>query len=140
VKSIEVKIRKIDPKAVIPKYAQIGDAGCDLVAVSRGILNNKLVLGTGLAMEIPEGYVGLIFPRSSVFKYNARLSNSVGVIDSKYRGEIKVIFDITGDELYNIGDRVGQIIIIPYPQVTFQEASELSSSERGMGGFGSTGS
>jgi len=97
---------------------------------------------TGLSMEIPEGYVGLLFPRSSISKTTLSLANSVGVIDSGYRGSIMFKFRYLGGKgnwFYNLGDRVGQIIIIPYPTVEFEEVEELSSTERGQGGFGSTG-
>jgi dUTP pyrophosphatase len=93
-------------------------------------------------MEIPKNYVGLIFPRSSVRNKDLILSNCVGVIDSGYRGEIQATFKKTDglDSIkYNIGDRGAQIIILPYPQVNFKEVEELSDTERGSGGFGSTG-
>ena len=102
----------------------------------------KWIVRFGIAMEIPEGYVGLIFPRSSIHKTSMRLTNAVGVIDSGYRGEISAVFDVSGyDEVnfYNVGDRAAQIIIMPYPHVEFEEAEELSSTERGTGGFGSSG-
>jgi dUTP pyrophosphatase len=98
--------------------------------------------GFGIAMEIPKNYVGLIFPRSSVRNKDLILSNCVGVIDSGYRGEIQSTFKKTDglDSIkYNIGDRGAQIIILPYPQVNFKEVEELSDTERGSGGFGSTG-
>ena len=98
--------------------------------------------------EIPKGYVGLVFPRSSIRKTDLSLTNCVGVIDSGYRGEIQATFkkifgknDVRLDELdYNVGDRIAQIMIIPYPSVTFVEVDELSQTDRGEGGFGSTGS
>lgn len=142
---LKVKIKKLHKDAVIPTYALNGDAGLDLTAVSKSIDENScLVYKTGIAMEIPSGYVGLVFPRSSIAKKNFSLSNSVGVIDSNFRGEITFKF-IKGDRPYlyapeyNVGDRIGQIIIIPYPQIEFEEVSELSDSERGNGGYGSTG-
>ena len=135
-----VKLKKMHPKSVIPNYAKIGDAGMDLVITS--IINeNKedITYGFGLSMEIPEGYLGLIFPRSSIRKYDLLLTNSVGVIDSGYRGELQATFKKLGTHLYEIGDRGAQIVILPYPQVEFVEADELSNTERGKGGFGSTG-
>jgi len=98
-------------------------------------------------MEIPKGYVGLVFPRSSIRKTDLSLTNSVGVIDSGYRGELQATFkkvygpnDVRIDQTdYKVGDRIAQIIIIPYPQITFVEVDELSITERGEGGFGSTG-
>lgn len=140
---MRVKVKKLNPSAVVPKYAKSGDAGLDLVATA--ILSNsasQITYGTDLAIEIPDGYVGLIFPRSSIKKYHLELSNSVGVIDSGYRGEIMFTFNKTqgfNSFAYNIGDRIGQILIIPYPQIEFEEVNELSDSERGEGGFGHTG-
>lgn len=140
---LRINIKKLVPEAVIPSYAKPGDAGMDLVATSIGIDEyNNTVYGTGIAIEIPEGYVGLIFPRSSNAKTDLYLTNHVGVIDSGYRGEIMFKFRATRTTFpkeYKVGDRVGQIIILPYPQVAFIETDELSSTERGEGGFGSTG-
>lgn len=143
---MKVNIKKLDEKAIIPKYAEPGDAGMDLTAISKEWDEENKVwsYGTGLAMEIPEGYVGLIFPRSSVFKQDLSLSNNVGVIDSGYRGEISFKFsEITGngfvDKHYNVGDRIGQIIILPYPQIKFMEVEHLTKTSRGSGGYGSTG-
>lgn len=140
---MKVNIKKLHKNAVIPKYSKPGDAGLDLVAtteISRTIY--QVSYGFGLAMEIPEGYVGLIFPRSSIKNYNVELSNSVGVIDSAYRGELQATFNRTTAadwNTYKVGDRVAQIIIMPYPQIEFEEVEELSQTERGTGGFGSTG-
>lgn len=140
---LKINVKKLVPEAVIPSYAKPGDAGMDLVATSIGIDEyNNTVYGTGIAIEIPEGYVGLIFPRSSNAKTDLYLTNHVGVIDSGYRGEIMFKFRSTRTTFpkeYKVGDRVGQIIILPYPQVAFIETDELSSTERGEGGFGSTG-
>ena len=133
---------KLDPGAKIPRYAKIGDAGMDLYAVSQKFDDHgNYVFGTGLAMEIPEGYVGLIFPRSSISKTAHYLRNAVGVIDSGYRGEIMFKFAINthNSPVYEVGERIGQIIIMPYPEVQFEEAFELSKTERGKGGYGSTG-
>ena len=166
-----VNIKKLVPEAVLPLYAKVGDAGMDLVATSVDHSNEYYIeYGTGLAVEIPEGYVGLIFPRSSNSKKDLQLCNSVGVIDSGYRGEIKlryrriinptpkrnfVVTDVQWQEeldsntpiqrikadfsCYGIGDKVGQIIIMPIPFITFIEVQELSETVRGDGGFGSTG-
>jgi len=133
---------KLDASAIVPKYAKPGDAGMDLYAVSQKFDDHgNYVFGTGLAMEIPEGYVGLIFPRSSISKTAHSLRNAVGVIDSGYRGEIMMKFDINthNSPVYDVGDRIAQIIIMPYPQIEFEEVFELADSERGSGGFGSTG-
>jgi dUTP pyrophosphatase len=143
---MKVKIKKIHPDAVIPSYAKSGDAGMDLVATSIiGETLGSITYGLGIALEIPEGFVGLVFPRSSIRKTNLQLSNSVGVIDSGYRGELQATFnkvqgiDNVERENYKVGDRVCQIIIIPYPPIEFNEVNELSNTERGEGGFGSTG-
>ena len=95
---------------------------------------------TGIALEIPSGYVGLLFPRSSVSRTCLSLANSVGVVDSGYRGEIMLKFGCSSTlSCYKVGDRIGQLIIMPYPQVQFEQVEELSDSDRGEGGFGSTG-
>jgi dUTP pyrophosphatase len=140
---MKVRIKKLNETAVIPSYAKDGDAGMDLVA-TRIISNTTFDVsyGTDLAMEIPKGFVGLVFPRSSIRKYELALSNSVGVIDSGYRGELQATFKKTNglDSLaYKVGDRIAQIMIIPHPPIEFNEVAELSDTERGEGGFGSTG-
>lgn len=151
--SITLKVKKVHPDAVIPRYAKPGDAGMDLTAVkAEFVAPRKIKVDFGLQMEIPEGHVGLIFPRSSVQKTFCRLSNSVGVIDSGYRGNVMAVFDIldvcpegedgaliAAEKLYGAGMRCAQIIIMPYPQVSVEEAEELSSTERGAGGYGSSG-
>jgi dUTP pyrophosphatase len=143
---MEVKIKKLNPKAVIPSYAKSGDAGMDLIATE--IISetpSQITYGLGIALEIPEGFVGLVFPRSSIRKTRLQLSNSVGVIDSGYRGELQATFNKITTTIenqkndYKVGDRVCQIMIIPYPPIEFIEADELSNTERGEGGFGSTG-
>lgn len=142
---MNVKIKKLNSNAIIPKYAKPGDAGLDLVATSRtwDEQNNNYIYGTSLAIEIPEGYVGLIFPRSSNRKTCAYLTNHVGVIDSGYRGEIMVTYknrdknDVVPP--YSVGDRIAQLIIIAYPTINLIESDTLSETERGEGGHGSTG-
>lgn len=147
---MKVKIKKLHPDAVIPKYAHDSDAGLDLHCVHRGWDDyGNIVYMTGLAFEIPSGYVGLLFPRSSVCKKELSLTNSVGVIDSGYRGEVMMKFSNTENprepylytegKVYEVGERIGQLIILPYPKIEFEEATELSSSDRGEGGYGSTG-
>lgn len=138
-----VKVKKLSPNAVIPSYSKVGDAGMDLT-ITREIENTTFSVsyGFGIAMEIPKGYVGLVFPRSSVRNTDLLLSNCVGVIDSGYRGEIQATFKKTNglDSIkYKVGERGAQIIILPYPTVYMTEVPELSDSERGEGGFGSTG-
>lgn len=138
-----VKVKKIDLNAVIPSYSKIGDAGMDLT-ITREIENTSFSVsyGFGIAMEIPKGFVGLVFPRSSVRNQDLVLSNCVGVIDSGYRGELQATFKKTNglDSIkYKVGDRGAQIIILPYPTIYMTEVLELSNTERGTGGFGSSG-
>lgn len=165
---MQVKTKIIDKSIQMPtlQYAKDGDAGIDLVATSKTYdEHGNVVYGTNRAFEIPKGYVGLLFPRSSNSKTNLVLTNSVGVLDSGYRGEvmfkfkstirtlsllslIKLAFRVNGNNLfvhneqsnsYEIGDRIGQLIIMPYPSVEFVESDDLSDTDRGSGGYGSTG-
>jgi dUTP pyrophosphatase len=140
---MRVRIKKINPSAVIPTYAKDGDAGMDVIATS--IISEEpfqITYGLGIALEIPTGFVGLVFPRSSIRKTDLSLTNCVGVIDSGYRGELQATFrkhkGVTSTT-YAVGDRVAQIMIIPHPPIEFEVSDELSNTERGEGGFGSTG-
>jgi dUTP pyrophosphatase len=137
--ALNIKIKKVRQEAIIPTKAHTTDAGYDLYASSCRYENGLVCYGTGIAVEIPEGYVGLVFPRSSIANTHLALSNSVGVIDSGYRGEIKAKFRKGGARGYNVGDRIAQLIIIPYPEITFEEVEELAGSDRGEGGYGSSG-
>jgi dUTP pyrophosphatase len=171
---MRAQIKRLVPEAVIPKYMKEDDSGMDLVAVSKKFdEDGNVVYGTGLAMAIPKDHMGLIFPRSSNAKKDLILSNSIGVIDPGYRGEVFLKFKPSGyfaadidsvaagvetdffeyvcfgkespddtDQVsvYNVGDRVGQIIIVPRPFVEWEEVDELSVTERGTGGYGSSGS
>ena len=142
---MKIQFKKLSKEAQKPKFGKPGDAGADLVATSmewRGDL--QIVYGTGLAVEIPEGMVGLVFPRSSVRDKNLSMANSVGVIDSGYRGEIMVTFNVTADDLdfvskYVVGDRIAQLVIMPVPLAQYVEVEELSETSRGTEGHGSTG-
>ncbi len=134
---MNVYLKKLHPNAVIPFYAKDGDAGMDLTATSKESNGIHVTYGTGIAMQIPKGFVGLLFPRSSVYKKQQTLANSVGVIDSGYRGEIKLKFTTSSHE-YKVGERIGQIIIIPHPRINFVQSKTLDESDRGDGGFGST--
>lgn len=142
---MEIKIKKLNDFAVIPTYAHNTDACFDLTATSVNYDSDKdcYIYGTSLAMEIPEEHVGLIFPRSSNRKTNAYMCNHVGVIDAGYRGEIMISFknrdEIVNDAPYNVGDRIAQMMIIPFPKCKFTVVIELSETERGEGGHGSTG-
>jgi len=137
---MEIKIKKLHPDSIIPKYAKPGDAGMDLTAINVTTDYGCLTYHTGLAVEIPRWHVGLLFPRSSVYKGRQILTNCVGVIDSGYRGEIMLKYTLspTGND-YEIGDRIGQLIIMPYPKIDFVEVDELTETDRGVGGYGSTG-
>jgi dUTP pyrophosphatase len=137
-----VKVKKLHENSVIPSYSKPGDAGMDLTITEIKENNfRQISYGFGIALEIPLGYVGLVFPRSSIKNQDLLLSNCVGVIDSGYRGEIQSTFKKTdpSEKFYKVGERGAQIIILPYPQVFMVESDELSDTERGTGGFGSTG-
>ena len=139
---MKIKIKKISPDAKIPSYAKSGDAGMDLTCIGWKTTETYVEYDTGLAMEIPEGHVGFLFPRSSVSKTNLVLANCVGVVDSGYRGPVKLRFKELQGPIggrYKTGDRVGQIIIMPIPNFEFEEVDELTETNRGEGGFGSTG-
>jgi dUTP pyrophosphatase len=132
-----IRVKRLHPDAVIPTYSKDGDAGMDLTITE--IISNttfQVTYGFGIATEIPKGYVGLIFPRSSVMKYELDLSNCVGVIDSGYRGEIMGTFNKTNglDSIkYKVGERGAQILILPYPKIQFVESDELTKTERNTG-------
>ena len=163
------KYKKLHPDAVAPFRKHYNDAGYDLTAVLIEKKDKYVQYNTGIAVEIPDGYVGLIFPRSSVTKEDLMLKNSVGVIDSGYQGEIRFRFikavndafkaDVRTSsrsggsverfinmyspdrtlDLYKVGDRIGQIMFIKLPEITLELVDEFSSSLRGTEGFGSTG-
>lgn len=159
-KTMKLKVKKLVPEAMLPRYASEGAACFDIHAcippehgefgVTRVTMNiisaqKSTEVPTGLAFEIPEGYAMLIYSRSGHgFKNGVRLSNCVGVIDSDYRGEVMV--SLTNDNAFGRsfsvlhGDRIAQAMMVPVPKVEFEEVAELSTTERGTGGFGSTGS
>lgn len=161
-----VRFKKLHPDAKLPARAKPGDAGLDITCVDNGTYSDDLsqiTYSLGLAIEIPDGYVGLLFPRSSICKTSLDLSNSVGVIDSGYRGEVKAVFNrrfhnalkryadrdtdggpmrypvFVADAPYKAGDRVVQLIVMPIPAIETEWADELSESVRGDTGFGSSG-
>lgn len=174
---MEINFKKLHPDAKLPYHAKPGDAGADLVAVSVMVgAEGELEYRTGLSVQIPRGFVGLLFMRSSVFKYDINLTNAVGVIDSGYRGEIMfkyrpdfehwefalqrqdfqttlelgeiLFFETASDEArervlgakcYAIGDRIGQLVIVPHMEIESIFVEELDSTERGVDGYGSTG-
>lgn len=144
---MNIKVKKLRENARLPFRATCASAGADLFAC----IDEKIVLKagertlvpTGIAIEIPSGnYGGFVFPRSSVAsKFGVSLSNCVGVIDSDYRGEVKIAVINHGNESFVIenGDRIAQLVIMPVENAFFSEADELSETKRGEGGFGSTG-
>lgn len=139
---IDVKIRKVHPNAVIPFRAHATDAGMDVTAISMEMTEDYVEYDTGLQFQLPEGYAMLIFPRSSNSKKDLLLCNSVGILDAGYTGNLKLRFKLTTEgyteKIYNPGDKVGQIMIIPYPEINFIETEVFNETERGDGGFGST--
>ena len=141
-KNMKIRFKKLHPAAVMPKRATDGAAGFDLTAVTCKYGDNgKVFYDTGIAVEIPAGYVGLVFQRSSVYKTGLMLSCCVGVIDSDFRSSISMIFNVGygGCSPYKAGDRIGQIVFVPVPAVELVESDELSETARGAGGYGSTG-
>lgn len=143
---MNIKVKKLKPDATVPTMGSKFAAGADLYSaedsdVVIGPSETKFI-GTGLAMEIPEGYVGLVYARSGLAcKRGLAPANKVGVVDSDYRGEIKVALHNHGKEAQTVekGERIAQMVIAPYLSVNYEEADELSETERGEGGFGSTG-
>lgn len=143
---MEIHFTKLHELAKMPVKAHPDDAGFDLFAASWGVQSkgeyNQFEYGTGIAMEIPPGYVGLIYPRSSISNTDLTLANSVGVIDAGYTGEIKLRFNSPTALLsnyYKVGDKIGQLVIIPLPEISFREVPKLGPSFRSTNGFGSSG-
>ena len=144
---MQVKYKRLSDKAVAPIRAHSTDAGFDLTSshVTTEVSECGqliLVYHTDLAIEIPEGYFGLLVPRSSISKKSMILTNCVGIIDAGYRGEVMAKFKVTTDvipALYKEGERFAQLLILPVPEAEFVEADELSESDRSESGFGSTG-
>lgn len=140
----EVKVRKLDNRAELPAFGSENAAGADLRTIEAANIapGETVMLHTGLAMEIPAGYAGLIYARSGMaVKKGLAPANKVGVIDSDYRGEIMVALRNHSDAPAEIeaGERIAQLVITQLPQVVFEEADELDTTLRGSGGFGSTG-
>lgn len=137
---MKLKFKKLRDKAILPSHSKHGDAGLDLTVTRITTIGKKETHFYGLSVEIPEGNVGLLFPRSSIKSRDVRLSNSVGVIDSSYRGEIMAVFDVKehGD-MYTLGDRTAQLVIVPFVSCVTEWSEELSQTDRGENGYGSTG-
>lgn len=143
---MNIKVKKLTPNATVPTMGSKFAAGADLYSAEDADVvigpGETKFIGTGLAMEIPEGYVGLVYARSGLAcKRGLAPANKVGVVDSDYRGEIKVALHNHGKEAQTVekGERIAQMVIAPYLSVNYEEADELSETERGEGGFGSTG-
>ncbi|MGH3127723.1 MAG: dUTP diphosphatase [Gaiellaceae bacterium] len=142
---IEVAVRRLRPDAEIPRQAYEGDAGLDLVACEPAVLEpgDRATVPTGVAVEIPEGYAGFVQPRSGLAaRHGIGIVNSPGLIDSGYRGEIRVVLLNTGREPFSVeaGMRIAQLVIAPVASVRLVEVDELAASERGSQGFGSSAS
>ena len=142
----KVLIRRLDPSLPLPSYALAGDAGMDLRAAVYAVLKpgERCRIPTGIALAIPDGYAGFVQPRSGLAALTGlSFVNSPGLIDSGYRGEIQVVaINLDWQEPIEIrrGDKIAQLVILPVPQATLTEVEHLPASDRGDGGFGSTGS
>lgn len=144
--SVRIRFEKLNANAIVPTYGSDGAAGADLYALCEGetVLGpgETVLIRTGIALEIPEGYAGLIYARSGLAtKRGLAPANKVGVIDSDYRGEILVALHNHSSEEQRIasGERIAQLVVTPFLRVDFEETSSLSDTSRGAGGFGSTG-
>ncbi len=141
---VKIKYKKLNERAIIPTYGTEFAAGADLYALDGAQIapGDSVWFGTGIAVEIPTGYVGLVFARSSLgVKRGLAPANKVGVIDSDYRGELRVVLHNHSNQLQSVdaGERVAQLVIVPYLPAEYLEAEELDESDRGVQGFGSTG-
>lgn len=156
---MEIKIKRLSEKAIVPTKAFQTDAGFDMTAISMEYdVYGNVVYGFGWAFDIPEGYVGLLFPRSSCSHYDMSMPNSIGVIDAGYHGEVKAkyrptstmpvrgsqtdcveVYNSNKSDIFKVGDKVAQMVIVELPKVNFTEVEELPQSARGEGGWGHTG-
>jgi dUTP pyrophosphatase len=142
---IDLPVRRLREEAVIPSRAHDGDAGLDLHAAEGATIapGARVSVGTGIAIEIPEGHAGLVLPRSGLAaRHGIALVNAPGLIDSGYRGEVRILLLNTDPDApfeISVGDRIAQLLVIPFTAVTPVEAHALAASARGGGGFGSTG-
>jgi dUTP pyrophosphatase len=142
---VKIPIKILDPAAKLPAHAYSdGDAGVDLTSVTEIVVapGGRTLIPTGIAVAIPRGYGGFVQPRSGLAaRHGITLTNSPGLIDSNYRGEINIILQNTGieDFIVRIGDRIAQLVIMPVEHAEFEAVEELPESERGEGGFGSSG-
>jgi dUTP pyrophosphatase len=142
---IELPVRRLRPEAVLPERAHAGDAGLDLVACEGLELapGERAVVPTGIAVAIPEGHAGLVVPRSGLAaRHGIGVVNAPGLIDAGYRGEVRVVLlntDRREPFVVEPGMRIAQLVIVPVPGVSPVEVADLEASERGAGGFGSSG-
>lgn len=142
---MKLKIKKLHPDAVVPTYGTDGAACFDIYSIDEGTAGSSffpLLLRTGLAFEVPPGWVMLVHSRSGDgFKRSTRLSNCTGIIDSDYRGELLISLrnDSQSSHFFNKGDRVAQAMLMPVTSIEFDVVNELGDTARGEGGFGSTG-
>lgn len=144
--NVKVRIKKLCEGAIVPTYGTPNSAGADLYCVADAPVviepHSTVLVHTGIAIELPEGTVGLVYPRSGLAtKRSLAPANKVGVIDSDYRGEIMVALHNHGavEQVVESGERIAQLVVAPYYVANFEETDELSDTERGSGGFGSTG-
>lgn len=144
---MELKVKKLTPDSTLPKYATPGSNAVDLTCTTVVLHNDYAEVRTGIAVEIPKGYVGLLFARSSVSNKNLVLANGVGVIDSDYRGELSFRFKVLEtashgafkySKLYNQGEKCGQLLLVECPKLEIKEVESLDETVRGSGGFGSS--
>jgi dUTP pyrophosphatase len=157
---VNVNFVKLDVAATVPVKAHVSDVGFDLSAVTAEEHENYIEYGTGVSIQLPKGYYALLMPRSSVSKKDLVMCNSVGLIDNGYTGELKFRFKVTPrfeevektalgfikyttlqrkkPNVYSVGDLVGQVVVLPYPEVAFAEVAQLEATDRGADGFGST--
>jgi dUTP pyrophosphatase len=141
---IELEVKRVRPEARLPERAYSGDAGLDLAACERVELapGERAVVGTGLAVAIPEGYAGFVQPRSGLAaRHGIAVVNSPGLIDSGYRGELQVVLLNTDHErpfVADAGERIAQLVVVAVPDLGLREVEELPASERGVRGFGSS--
>lgn len=141
---LQIKLKKLHENARLPERAYQDAIGFDLTAISKSVVEHSeygyIEYGTGWAVEIPSGYAGKLYPRSSISKTGMILANHVGLIDPDYRGEILFRFKwIPGSKAYEVGEKIGQIVFVQIPEIDMLVVDELSSTSRGDGGFGSSG-
>ena len=136
---MKIKIKKVYSDAILPTKANETDAGFDCYAYSCSKTDNYLEYNLGFQIEIPETFFGLLVARSSITNYDLMVKNSVGIIDSGYRGDVKLRTKTFGENIYKLGDRVCQLIILPLPKIELEEVDTLDDNNDRKGGFGSTG-